>query len=487
MADNSVLPGTNKPLDGGSCLNQRTILRACDVLFPSGQSQPPLLLGDLLEALWFIELAVVSNGISYDGTLPTRDLSELGARLDAVCATNRFPDGFFGAAAPKDEESRFLLLAAGAISAFEDLTDSVARTPTPLDRAFDAESAGQFFGRIEELRASAATTGGYLSEERLLDIANDKTLRGAKCIAGIASAGVNGLVRAQEIAESLRVEPGLAMAMFVNRFRFSYVRQLAYGASDTYVPGDPWRHLSQQHAVSFAETVRKHFAAEFGGRLAGEAQESLERQLGGRDSMFSVALPPLGLYALMKVRPNSSPAHVVCEARDSFQKYGRLFRSFWAVTREIDPPEEGWTAFHGDAEMDAVHEDIDRVLTDALGKLRARAARPSERSWMQRFLTGVKTFARPVSTIAGNATQGYLSTELGSWGSGIALIGSNAAGYLVGTALAAGAERLEVSLTGHVDDYRNLERALRLELGSLGLERLGRQVESVFGRKLVVV
>jgi hypothetical protein len=290
---------------------------------------------------------------------------------------------------------------------------------------------------------------------------------------------------ALDLAETVSGGLGLAMAVLVNRFRFSYVRQLAFGARDVYVPSSAWKRLSEFHAVTFAEVVRAHFAKEMGGRLSAELEQRINTGLGGHDRRFSVALPPIGLYALMAVRPNDTPAHVVNLARETFAEYGTLFRSFWSTTRDIEHPDDGYTARVSQSDMDEIHEEIERLLTDKLGRLQRRS-RGESVSPMERFLTPVIKYKSGFASIASSVTQGLLADGLRDWGQGVTVLGSAIAGQGVASFLAHAASRLNAALTGHVDDYRNLERSLRLEVGSLTFERLANQVEAVFRRKLVV-
>ena len=81
------------PLDGGSCLNQRTMLDACHLLYANSEknnAKAPIPISELLEALWFLELVLVSKEITCDGTLPNQDLAILSEVLDQLTSDSGF-------------------------------------------------------------------------------------------------------------------------------------------------------------------------------------------------------------------------------------------------------------------------------------------------------------------------------------------------------------------------------------------------------------
>ncbi|QQS49058.1 MAG: hypothetical protein IPM66_10740 [Acidobacteriota bacterium] len=111
---NARLAGLSQRLDGGSCLNQRSILLACQVFDGSKPVNSDLRLADLLEALWVLELIVISKNVSYDGTLPAKDLSELERATSSLIKGTQFRENIFKAISPRnpDEQQGFVRSAA---------------------------------------------------------------------------------------------------------------------------------------------------------------------------------------------------------------------------------------------------------------------------------------------------------------------------------------------------------------------------------------
>ena len=476
MSQTTALAGVAKHLHGGACLSQRAILLACDLFHPAANAiGKPLHLGDLLEALWFLDLAIVSKRISYDGTLPQSDIEHLTNRLDPFYQNSGFSDGHFVKIEPPMFGNQLDFMCAAGAKALDDVGDGQTTSFGPhdgLDRPFDDVSAKAFFGKLDVLQEEASDSRDDVIRVDHLEELAKSGLRGGKCIAGIAACGPEALKRARSIPSKLAISRGLAMATLVNRFRFSYVRQLAFVAGDVYVPPTRWRPLSKFHAETFADVVRAHFEEQHLHDLKDEIKTKLNAE---------VALPPLGLYALMKAPSNATPANVVREATEEFEGYGRLFRHFWAETRKIKLPKDSrsWTVATNEQGMDEVHKRVEQQLQGKLGQLRAKTG-GNNPSVVDRFIA-------PVITTLGIAAGAGVGMEVGGLlGQPTAsVMAATTVGHFVGLA----AERLrrgaKTHLTGHVDDYRRLERDLSASKDRLRLCPLAEKVESVFGRTLV--
>ena len=303
MSQTTALAGVAKHLHGGACLSQRAILLACDLFHPAAKATgKPLHLGDLLEALWFLDLAIVSKRISFDGTLPQDDIKHLTNRLEPFYQNSGFSERHFVKIEPETCRDQLDFMCSAGAKALDDVGDGQTSPfgPQPgLDRPFDNGSAKAFFGKLDVLlKEASGSPDGFIHVDRLKKLAKSG-LRGGKCIAGIAASGPEALEQALSIPRTPKITSGLAMATLVNRFRFSYVRQLAFAARDVYVPPTRWRPLRKVHAETFAEVVRAHF-----------------------------------------------------------EDYGRLFRHFWAETRKIKLPKDSrsWTVATNEQGMDEVHE-----------------------------------------------------------------------------------------------------------------------------------
>ena len=474
MSQTTALAGVAKHLHGGACLSQRSILLACDLFHPVKAPKKPLRLGDLLEALWFLDLAIVSKRISYDGTLPQIDIEHLTNRLDPFCQNSGFSDGHFVKVEPATFRDQLGFMCSAGAKALDDVGDGQTPSFGPqvgLDRPFDDDEATAFFGKLDELQREASGSRDGIHVEHLEELAKSG-LRGGKCIAGIAASGPKALDQARSIPSKLAISPGFAMATLVNRFRFSYVRQLAFVAGDVYVPPTRWRPLSKFHAKTFADVVRAHFEEQHLQGLKDEIETELNAE---------VALPPLGLYALMKAPSRATPADVVRAATAEFEDYGKLFRKFWAETRKIKLPKNSWswTVATNEQGMDEVHERVEQQLQDKLGQLLSKAGRKNP-SVVDRFIGPVITtlgFAAGAGVLF--KVQGFLGNSMES------VMAASPVAHYVRLATERLGREATACLTGHVDDYRRLERDLSASIHGSHLRPLAEKVESVFKRTLV--
>lgn len=431
---------------------------------------------------------IVSRNISYDGTLPTPDLDRLARETTVLAAGAHCKEGFFAPIKPRDEREQIGFAHSAALKAIEDvgfgLGCETATIDTPvlidgLDRPLADDETRTFYDVLQEMQSSHWDAEAMLSQEELM-----KTLRGGfrgcKCLAGIASLGrgvVNGVL---ELPNRLGVTPQLAAGMLINRFRFCYVRQLSFGAHDVYVPAACWKRLSEAHAITFAEVVRRHFQRTYAGRLTREIKTRLEAELGGEDRTFTLALPPIGLYALMNAKAKDGPKGVLVSALETNAEYGRLFRAFWKETREIEPPADGWTVMTGNRELDEVSERIEQGLSDRLGRLNKAALNPHCRNGalLERYVT-------PIVKATASVGGALLGTAAGANRSLGPMLGG-AIGAAAGWAVEQIYASVRGNLVGHIDEYRALDDSLlRAYSAEIRMGRLVDQVRDVLGRHLV--
>ena len=476
-------------LDGGSCLNQRSILLACEVFSGNAPAGTGLMIADLLEALWVLELMIVSKNVSYDGTLPAKDLNDIERATTTLMKGTQRSEGVFGAIRPRNEKEQLGFAKSAALKALDDVgvlqQSSGSSRPAAsilhgLDRPLDAESAKEFFDKVYALARASDQAGGSagVSQDELISMLAG-SFRGSKCVAGMAALGSQALHCALSIPKLCNINPELAAGILINRFRFAYVRQLSFGAHNVYVPAGRWKPLSAMHAITFAETVRSHFQRTYAGVITEQISERVEKELGGQDRNFTIALPPIGLYVLMKADPRHGAKGVINSALNTFQDYGQLFRQFWKKTHEIDPPENGWTVMTGNNRLDTVSESIECLLSDELGKLEKTALHPGYRnsSLLDRFVTPI---VKAGSAIGGGVLGAIVGTP-----AGIGPILGAAAGGTVGWAIDHCYAVLRGRLVGHIDEYRALDDALlRAYSGQIRLDRLEQKVSEVLKRQL---
>lgn len=475
-----------RSLDGGSCLNQRS-LRAGIALFreTDAREAQPIRLQELLDGLWFLEQLIISSNISYDGTLPPGDLGELSEATASFCASSGFSERFFGPVAPKSAQEQLTFVTSGAVRALDDVgaltADGRAFGPhDAIDKPLSTEAASVFFAKLAEIAARPDAPRDRLAvSQDEFDAMLGGGFRGSKCVAGFASLGRDAVARALEVPDRFSTSPERGAAMLINRFRFMYVRQLSYGARDVYVPAANWRRLSEHHAVTFSELVQRAFQERHAGRLTRDITASLSAELGGQDRTYTLALPPIGLYALMTSDEAAGPAGVARTAREAFIDYGRAFRNFRAKTREVKPPPGGWTAETGDPHLDAAAERIERTLSDKLGKLDAATANLRA----GKAVSTLDDVLAPVMDLT-------IEIASGAIGDLVAELTTNVAGLLAGALAEEALQRLygvaRDRAIAHIDEYRALDDAMLTSFGpQLNLAALAEKVENTLGRRLV--
>lgn len=469
------LDGTLQRLDGGSCVNQRALKTAHGLFtLERGSRAEPISLGELLEALWVLELMLTSNKISFDGTLPPAKVAQLQGELDELVRDNHFDRTLFGTVQPRDLAAQTGFMVTSAGRALDDLSPAAtakgAVSPTEgLDQPFTGKS-DTFFAKLREARDHIHRTDHWLESEEFQSWA-DGGFAGSKCVAGISGCGVEAIDAALALPDTYGIDRDLAMGTLVNRFRFSYIRQLAFAGQDVYVPPDRWQRLSQFHALTFQEAVSRHFRE----TAMADAHELIAEQTA--DSGYRLALPPLGLFAFLQ-RDVKSPADILARAHADFAGYGQLFRKFSQTTTELPPPEGGWVAMLGNEDLDAEHERIERFLSDRLGKF-DREARRDNASLMERIKTTAIDFATgEAGSALFNAVGATLSVTLGP----LASVGSFMTGKMLGKLYGEGTYRL----LGHYDQYRDLKTKLTGKFEHVELATIERKVKQVFGTELTL-
>jgi len=471
--------GLSRRLTGGSCVNQRSLKAAAELFGPVASGNRPLPLSELLEALWLLELLVVSRGVSYDGTLPAADLRDLQADLEVLSNGGRLKSGFFRGVEPRDLEEQLDFISSSAAVALHDMTHGGKRPVAieGLDKPLPAEDARVFFEKLSALAKESRSHGGTISRKRLLELLGE-SYRGSKCVVGIAGLGSAGIENAVELGQ--RLTGPQAGGLLINRFRFSYVRQLSFGAGDVYVPARRWKDLSRAHAITLKEVARKYFQEHYAADTSEHLREALNAKAKANASVLEVALPPIGLYVLMSSPDSAGPKDILANALDMQSSYGAVFRKYWERTTEVEVPEEGWVVLTGDSELDRYAENIERVLSDKFGDLRGQAL--GTKKGGASLLEG---FATPIYTVGLGALGAVLGVTLVSSTVGPALAAG--AGAAFGAAVQLMLDAGKNTFLSHLDQYRQLDAELmRAYAQVLRIDRLESKVSTVFGRKLLI-
>ncbi|MBS1793696.1 MAG: hypothetical protein JSS81_07575 [Acidobacteria bacterium] len=484
----SKLDGLKQRLDGSSCLNQRSILLACEVFSEKSSPDAELKLSDLLEALWVLELIIVSKRLSYDGTLPVKDLLIIEKETTKLIRGTPYRNDFWGAIKPRNEKEQIGFIKAAALKALDDLgvlpnsaapNDRNVPVFPSLDKPLDTESTRIFFEKITELKNSITKKENKtVSQDEIIFLLNSR-FRGSKCVAGLASLGKDGIESALKIPTLYKISAESAAGALINRFRFTYVRQLSFGANSLYVPAGRWKQLSELHAISFADTVRKHFQNLYTDTVSKEIKEQMAGEI-GEDHNITIALPPIGLFALMKANPRLGARGIVESAIDIFYDYGRLFRQFWKKTRQITPPDQGWTIMTGNKNLDNISEKIECLLSDELGKLEKKALNQNSRncSVLEQYITPIVK--------AGSMIGGGIIGNIAGAETSIGPLLGGALGGATGWTIDHCFAKVRGKLVGHLDEYRALdEELLRSYSGQIRLDKIEAKVFETLRRKLV--
>ena len=479
-------------LDGGACLNQRSLMLAFDLF---GRERRPhasadLRLTELVEALWVLDLMVAHTYVSSDGTLPSHDRAAVASAADGFSTTTGWSRDEIGEAVPPSKELQLFMHVDAADRAL-----SLLHGPVPgLDRPLRVADASTFFAELEQAIKSSQRRGGDSTHEMLITLA-DRGFRGSKCVAGLVGLGGKSARQALTLRDTHTSDPGLAASMLINRFRFGYLRQLARNAGDIYVPGSAWRSFSEDNARSTYEALAQHLDTNY--------LPQADIALGGADRDVSGILPPIGLYCMVAAKPAHGPRGVIDVARQVAADYRRLLGHLNKTSNEVSARHQRWTEITGDPGLDRFSEIMEQVLTDELGKVdhRVAAARQRGPSRVSRYLTSVSGIpGQGVSAVVSDGAKTAVSGLLVGATASAAAAGSAAGpigtfvGGLVGAAVGVAIELAgkgiyrgaKSYLYGHVDSYRALDNYLtHSEVASIHMPGLERAALQVLGRRLI--
>lgn len=480
-------------LDGGACLNQRSLVVALDLF---GQEHRPasttdLRLSELIEALWVLDLMVAHTHVSVDGTLPDGDRATAKKAADDFSKTTGWTRDEVCEAIPQSQDLQLFMQVDAADRALG-LLDG----PVPgLDSSLSSDAAKVFFDELEQaITVVDQTRSSDLAQEQLLKIA-DRRFRGSKCVAGLAGLGAEEATKALNLRNQYQADQGLAASMLINRFRFGYLRHLARSAGDVYVPGSAWRKFSAGNARSTYSALARHLDKS---RLS-EAQ----RALGGRDHELEGVLPPIGLYCLMSSNPRHGPRAVVDAARAVAADYRKVLGHLTKASNDVLAAYQGWTQMTGVEDLDRLNETIEQVLTDKLGKVNRKVAKLRQRnpSAIGRFLTSMTGLpGQGVAAVVSEGTKEAIvkgaALSAGVTAAGLSVAGG--LGVLVGGVVGAAAgvvvdqvgkgvyRNLRSYLIGHVDSYRALDGYLsHRDVAVVHMPRLEEMTLHVLGRRLI--
>lgn len=445
-------------LDGGACLNQRSLGRVFQMFGPKTQSASAtasdISVADLLDVLWTLDLMIAHKHVSYDGTLPDADLRQISSAADKFCEASDWERQSIMAVTPRSEEHQL----AFQIDAALDMLDTPFEPIRELDQGVPTDQATTFFEALDaatsiDVEPDAAEPA---ARARLLELGKNR-FRGSKCVAGLAGHGRD----AAELAFALRdrlADPGLAVGLLINRFRFGYLRRLAWNAGDVYVPGTSWRRLSTENAKTFHQLLAQALGKKFFGRLQAE--------LGGTDGASTTILPPVAIYCLIVANPAHGPSGVIDHAIALARDYRSTLQYMTRAVRDLQPSYSGWTQPTGINDIDRLNEQIESNLVQHLGEVdkvaaRYRQANPPGYDRMFTYFTGISDQVIPGAAggVVG-AAAGQLFTIDPLAGLAAGALGGTFAAPLVDAIKTRGFPSARRAVYGHLDAYRSLDAYL---------------------------
>jgi hypothetical protein len=305
--------------DGSACLNVRSVSSACSLLTSNPSSEKPLRWADLASVLWFVETAVTSKKLFFDGTVP-RDSVERALQEVEGLKRNHDLKLFEVAAITFDQPERTLAAAGNALAESRLLLEHFALDPG-IDTALDVVEHENFVQQLGMARALPEIDRKELALTWVTD-----AFRGSKCLAGLIAAGDTALNSAYALYQKHGDQGPTVTSALINRFRLNYVNQLASQKQSAYVPDPAFETLTKEHLRLFKDYLID--------RIVKKLQPSPdEPNILVENMKAETPLPPIGLYALMATRAAKYPAGILETAYNEFRQDEGLMRVIWQNTK----------------------------------------------------------------------------------------------------------------------------------------------------------
>ena len=314
----------NKPTavryDGSACLNIRSVSTACRLLKPEGHFDQPLLWSGLSTILWFVETAVTSKSLFFDGTIP----GETAVRvLEEVEQLKRIYElaQFKVSAISFDNPQATLAAARDALAESRLLLDQFTINPD-VDSPIEPSEHENFVKQLEIARSMKESGREDLAIRWVSD-----TFRGSKCLAALIANGDEMLNAALRLYEEHDTGQGpMITSALINRFRLNYLNQLASQKRSAYVPDPAFESLTKEHVRLFTNYLID--------RVVKELHASIDEPNILVQNMKAVTpLPPIGLYALMATKAVRRPGAILETAFNEFRQDDGLMRVIWRNTK----------------------------------------------------------------------------------------------------------------------------------------------------------
>jgi hypothetical protein len=438
--------------DGTACLNVRSITDALDVLSAPASYGKPLPRSDLFTVLWFVDTAVMSPGMYFDGTVPRDTINKAN---DAVGRFQQRHELWDFSVTP---------IIPGAPEEILEHAGTAACQCLPLLREFELVGQADKAVQPEEAKAFLAALTDDVAESRLetraLELVAD-AFRGSKLIAGLLKAGPDALAAAREAFRRYPDQTEIVVGGLINRFRLNYLNQLASSVRGAYQPDLQFEPMSKQHVRLFKDYVVP--------MLVKRSPEFDVPNLLAENLRQDVPLPSIGLYSLMITKETGRPVAILETALNRFAKFRSLRR------RLSDPTEQALNSRNRGA-LDESLGQIDELFKSEFRQMELEAQGIKK-------LSGPRKAATYIIPAVLSAVAGTVSGAVGAAAVVYKVLVSAAAGA---TAKSLGDRFLNLGVNSYISEYTAFKWDLQEdpELRQ-PLARVADQVAQVFGRPLV--
>lgn len=306
--------------DGSACLNIRSVSKACSLLASEGRSDQPLLWSELSTILWFVETAVTSKNLFFDGTVPGETAVRALEQVDQLKRTHELSQFKVSAISFKKPQDT-LDAARDALAESRLMIDQFTINPD-VDSPVETSEHEYFVKQLEIARSVKESE----REDLAIGWVSD-TFRGSKCLAALIANGDEMLNAAHRLYEEHDTGQGpLITSALINRFRLNYVNQLASQKQSAYVPDPTFEGLTKEHIRLFTNYLID--------RVVKDLQTPPDQSNILVENMKAeTPLPPIGLYALMATKAVRRPGAILETGYNEFRQDDALMRVIWRNTK----------------------------------------------------------------------------------------------------------------------------------------------------------
>ena len=309
------MPASSHRYNGSSLLNLRSLQRGARVLL--GQTTQPdrITFEELTSALWFIETAVLSRQLFFDGSVPGQDVDHMEAmagQLGVIVDDQRFQIQPIRTTQPDQ-------LAPLIFEALQQAQPLIThfQFDAAIDHPLTPQEHNAFFGVLQTAHGQTEAERARRAPELLTS-----SIRGSKFLAGVLAGPpiwfdqVYGLFQAHP-ADGPRIAGSL-----INRFRLMLLNLMAEGVAGAYIPDPNFESITIYHARLFKDYLLERLLDQLPG--SANAPHLLSENL-----RSETPLPPIGLYVLMSSHKHKHPVDLLNRAFTTFADADALRAYLW--------------------------------------------------------------------------------------------------------------------------------------------------------------